>query len=309
MSFILNGNGARFPETTRQRVLAAAKELDYKPSLAGRSLASGRSDTIVILLPNMAVGSNLQDVVDEAMAGTAAVGGNVVVRFAGSTPKATMEAVLALRPAGVINLGVLSGAEYQQLEQRGILALPRFVSDSDGQSDGGVTEVQARVLLERGCRAMWSALLGGQRGDVLGPNRVAALRRFCAAHGLPEPKQVSVPVDLAGAIAALETILAGHTPGVGPLGVACFNDDVAMALLAAARELGVRVPERIALIGVDRSLVGQLWTPRLTTIDVDLRGMVARIAAELRSSLGGGEPPSPSPRAADLLTLVPGETA
>lgn len=307
VSFILNGNGARFPEATRRRVLDAAKELAYQPSLAGRSLASGRSDTIVVLLPNTTFGGNLQDAVDEAMAGTMAVGGNVVVRFAGSTPSATLAAVIALRPAGLIDLGVLSPAEQRQLEEHGMVVLPRITSQDDERQDGGIAQVQARALVDRGCRVLWSAALADQRHDVYGPARLRGLAAFCSASGLPAPRRVAVPLDLDGAIVALQAVLEGATPA----GVACYNDEVALALLAAARELDVTVPDRVALVGVDHIPVGQLWSPRLTTVDVDLRGMVSAIAADLRSLLGNGEPENRAAAAAagQFLTLVPGETA
>ena len=124
VSNILNGNGDRFPETTRQRVFSAASELDYQPSLAGRSLATGRSDTIVVLLPNTTFGSNLQDAVDRVMVSTSTFGGNVVVRFAGSTPKATNAAILALRPLALVDFGVLSIEDRHYLEQRGTIIVP-----------------------------------------------------------------------------------------------------------------------------------------------------------------------------------------
>ncbi len=305
VSFILNGNGARFPEATRRRVLDAAKELAYQPSLAGRSLASGRSDTIVVLLPNTTFGGNLQDAVDEAMAGTMAVGGNVVVRFAGSTPTSTLAAVLALRPAGLIDLGVLQPAEQQHLEEHGIIVLPRAAARVGARADGGVTDLQARTLADRGCRVLWSAALADQRHDVYGPARLAGLQAFCAAHGLPEPRRVAVPLVLEGAVDALREVLEGD----GPAGIACYNDDVALALLAAARELDVAIPDQVALVGVDHVPVGQLWSPRLTTVDVDLRGMVSAIAAELRALLGDDDPESPAAAPGQFLTLVRGETA
>ncbi|WP_081865906.1 LacI family DNA-binding transcriptional regulator [Blastococcus sp. URHD0036] len=305
VSFILNGNDARFPESTRQRVLDAAKELAYQPSLAGRSLASGRSDTIVVLLPNSTFGSNLQDVVDEVMVGTRAVGGNVVVRFAGNTPSATMTAILALRPAGVIDLGVLSADERLQLEGHGIIALPDAPPGTARDGDGGISEIQARTLLESGCRTLWFAALADQRLDAYGPGRLAALRAFAAGEGLPEPAQVRVPLDLTQATVALGEVLAGDDV---PVGVACYNDEVALALLAAARELDVAVPDRLALVGVDHIPVGQLWSPPLTTVDVDLRGMVSAIASQLRALLGDGEAEQPV-QASPFLTLVRGGTA
>ena len=85
MSRILNGDDERFPDATRQRVLQAPRELEYLPSMAGRSLKSGRSDIIAVLLPDSTFASDLQDAIDALIAETGLFGLNAVVRFASST--------------------------------------------------------------------------------------------------------------------------------------------------------------------------------------------------------------------------------
>ena len=303
VSNILNGNDARYPESTRQRVRSAAAELDYRPSLAGRSLVSGRSDTIVVLLPNTTFGSNLQDAVDQVMVGMSPMGGNVVVRFAGTTPEATMSAVLALRPLGVVDLGVLSAADRDDLERRGILTVPRAQVDDGSANDGGIAALQADALLRRGRRPLWFAALKDQRQDPYGAQRFAALREVCATEQLPPPRRLEVPLELAGAVEALTAVV-----GVPePVGLACYNDDVALAVLAAAREIGLAVPDDVAVVGVDHTPIGQLWSPALTTVDVDLRGLVDELAADLRVRLGG-DPVAPGAQPVRHFRLVPGGT-
>ena len=306
VSFILNGNDARFPESTRQRVLDAARELAYQPSLAGRSLASGRSDTIVVLLPNSTFGSNLQDAVDEVMVGTRAVGGNVVVRFAGNDPEATMAAVLALRPAGVIDLGVLSADERLQLEGHGIVAPPDVPPETRPRlrwrhlGDPGAQPARARLpgaVVRRARRPADGRLRPWSAGRHCGPSppaRASPSRHRCAWPSISEGDGGARPRCWPGT--------------TSPVGVACYNDEVALALLAAARELGVAVPDRLAVVGVDHIPVGQLWSPPLTTVEVDLRGMVRSIASQLRALLGHGEAEEPD-QASPFLTLVRGGTA
>lgn len=68
----------------------------------------------------------------------------------------------------------------------------------------------------------------------------------------------------------------------GPVGVACCNDDVALAVLAAARALNRRTPEDVAVVGVDHTPVGQLWSPPLTTIDVDVRAIMDTAIQDLQ---------------------------
>lgn len=304
VSNILNGHDARYPESTRQRVRDAAAHLDYRPSLAGRSLVSGRSDTIVVLLPNTTFGSNLQDAVDQVMVGMNPMGGNVVVRFAGATPEATLSAVLALRPLGVVDLGVLSAADRDDLERRGILTVPRMPGDVGPANDGGIAALQAGALLQRGRRPLWFAALRDQRLDPYGAVRFAALRDVCAAERLPPPRRVDVPLVLTGAVEALADVMSVR----GSVGLACYNDDVALAVLAAARELGLVVPNDLAVVGVDHTPIGQLWSPALTTVDVDLRGLVDELAADLRLRLGGDAAEPVGGQAVRHFTLVLGGT-
>ena len=299
VSNILNGKGERYPDATHQRVLAAATALDYRPSLAGRSLKSGRSDTIVVLLPNTTFGSNLQDAVDQVVESTGPRAGNVVVRFASETPKATRDAVLALRPLALVDLGVLSPEDRDYLEDRGTIITPRRPLTST--LDGGIAELQADALLAKGPKPLWFAAIADQRDDLYGPYRLAGLREYCAQHGIPEPRQVNVPIDAPGGAAAIRQILAEGAP----VGVACYNDDVALALLAGARDLGLRVPEEIAIIGVDNTRVGQLWSPQLSSVDTSFRELISGIASDLRARLDGQiAPPIPTPK----FKLVTGGT-
>lgn len=299
VSNILNGKGDRYPEATHQRVLAAASALDYRPSLAGRSLKSGRSDTIVVLLPNTTFGSNLQDAVDQVVESTGPMGGNVVVRFASETPKATMDALLALRPLAVVDLGVLSSADRDHLENRGTIITPRRPVTS--KLDGGIAEIQADALLARGPKPLWFAAIADQRDDLYGPYRWAGLLKYCTQNGLPEPRQIKVPIDARGGASAVRQIMADGVPS----GVACYNDDVALALMAGARDLGISVPGDIAVVGVDNTRVGQLWSPPLTSVDTSFRDLVAGIAVDLRTRLDGQMAAAiPTPK----FTLIPGGT-
>lgn len=305
VSNILNGNDARFPESTRQRVLAAARELEYQPWLAGRSLVRGRSDTVVVLLPNTTFGSNLQDAVDHVVLATSQIGGNVVVRFAGKTPKATLAAIMALRPLALVDFGVLLRADYDRLDAMGTIVVPSLpAEDPPTPPDSGIAHLQADALLERGPRALWFAALSDERLDPYGPGRIASLRGYCRERGLPEPRQVRVPITVPGAKAALAEIIANGVPA----GIACYNDDVAIALLAGGRELGVKVPETISVVGVDHTPIGQLWAPPLTTVDTDLRGFVDALSIDLQARLNGISPTDNALRHLHF-TLVSGGTS
>lgn len=301
VSFILNGNGGRFLEETRRRVLEAAAELDYHPSLAGRALVSGRSDTIVLLLPNTTFGSNIQDAVDQITSDHMAPRTNVVVRFVGADSAETTQALVAMQPAAVVNFGFLSQDDCERLKSRGIVLVPD--GPGVGQSDGGVAAIQAEALLRRGERDLWFVALADQRSDTYGPQRFEALQAWCAANGHAPPRRVTSPLTVDGAVQSLQDVLSQSRL---PVGLACYNDDVGLAMLSAAKKLAIDVPSDVSVIGVDHTPLGQLWSPPLTTINTDIRGLSMAMSSELNTRLHGI--PSPEPPKRISLSLVPGGT-
>ena len=281
VSQVLNGNHERFPQETRDRVAQAAETLSYRPSRAGRSLVTGLSDLIVVVVPNVTFGRHLQDAVDSIAASTAATGMSVVVRYAGTDTSATLTTVLDLRPAMVLDLGVFEQEQRNAIAAAGIRVTPneRALAEMVEDPNHYIGRLQARHLLETSGRRLAVALLVDDRVDVFGPSRRQGVIDEALAAGAPDPIVVSVPLDLDGAVDALSSVLA--SAGGDPLGFCCYNDDVAIAVLGAARRLGLRVPEDVAVVGVDRTAVGQLVEPRLTSVAFDLPRMFTEIASHL----------------------------
>ena len=304
VSSVLNGNAARFPEETRQRVRDAAARLSYRPSPAARSLVSGRSDMIVVLVPATGFGLNLQEAVEALAERAKPLGASVVIRIGGPTPTATIEGIQALRPLAVLNFGGLVAHEIAVLESAGTIVVPSLESlrPSGSDSGTGIEHLQADALLSNGPRPLWFADLEA-REDPFGLRRGAELGQYCRELKLPAPREIGVPLDLAGAVTALETILQ-----IDPrVGVACYNDDVALALLAAARKLDVAVPEELAVVGMDFSVAGQLWWPRLVSIKVDTAELVRSLADEMVARIAGND--SGWNSAGPLYELMSGDTA
>ncbi|MCU1516733.1 MAG: LacI family transcriptional regulator [Pseudarthrobacter sp.] len=279
VSHVLNGQGSRFPEQTQQKVLKAAAELQYKPSPAGRALVTGRSDILVMVIPNTTFGSNLQDLVDSVSTEAARHGLSVVVRFAGRDAAETLAAILHFRPVAVVDIGVLSPADRETLEATGAAAIPRYRRPSEPEDDLNflVGRTMAEELLRDGPRRLAFAALVDERQDPFGPPRYEGMKAAARARGLPTPERLDIPLRLAGATTALKAFAAEGSP----LGVGCYNDDVAIAVLAAGRALGLQTPGDLSVVGVDATDVGQLVSPRLTTVLMQNDALMDRIAADL----------------------------
>lgn len=281
VSQVLNGRAALFAAETVDKVLRAADELDYRPSVAGRALARGRSDIVVLALPYVTYGPLLQDIVDGLSASLAERGYAALVHFAGSDHAATERLVDRLLPAAVADLGALTAAERDRLRERGAVV----VGPGGAATNELAGELQAGHLADRGHTRLDFALIDDPRHDQYGPERLRGFARACARRGLAEPRTWHVPLDRDRARGVLEGALGADRPSA----MGCYNDDVAATLAAAARDLGVRVPEDLALIGMDDTVSGRVAEPAITTLAADSRHAGEVFSAQLVAALDGAD--------------------
>ncbi|MGX1161361.1 DNA-binding LacI/PurR family transcriptional regulator [Pseudarthrobacter sp. SLBN-100] len=286
----------------------AAKELDYRPSPAGRSLVRGRGDIIVALVPNSTIGENQQDALDRLTVNTAGMGGNVVLRFVGPDSDETAASILALRPLAVIDLGAaLSTASRERLAQQGVPTVPRLgIGENDSiRLDVSISHMQVAELIRTGPRRIVYASLRDRRPDPYSPMRFVEIERACSKAGIMKPVLIDVPVDPDGAYQAV----AGLLQEGGVVGVAAYNDTVAAAVAHVATRLGLSIPDDVSIVGVDNTPIAQLLTPRLTTIDVNMDALMDRAVEDLANELNIPLPIIPIASNDTMLRLVRGQSS
>ncbi len=299
VSQVLNGHAHRFAAETAAKVFDAAKSLGYEPSAAGRTLRKGSSDFVVALLPNVTFGTNLQQLFEEMSSDLSAHGYSLVLRMSSESTDALDRVIASLRPAAVFSLARFTDAERAVFEARGTLAIdPPSASVID--SHRAIGEMQARALVAAGHSRLGFVHLSDVRQDPFGAGREEGVRAVAEQLGLPEPRVAFSDIDLDQAIAALQSL---EPPGIA---IACYNDDVAMTMMAAARVLELDVPGDVAIIGMDHTALSRVTVPRLTTIEYDLARAASEGTAQLLDSLGAGRPVTRNVGTA--LRLVPGET-
>ena len=81
VSQILNGHGHRFKPDMVDLVQKVARDLGYRPSLAGRALARGTSDVVITLLPNISLGPRLRELIDRVTDELAGAGKTNLIRL------------------------------------------------------------------------------------------------------------------------------------------------------------------------------------------------------------------------------------
>jgi DNA-binding LacI/PurR family transcriptional regulator len=307
VSQVLNGQAGRFAPETVQRVLVAAAELDYVRSAAGRALVTGRSDFIVVVVPERTL-TRLQDVVEVIAADIKQLGFTAVAHFPPSRaepelPSRLQRVVEALRPAGVIDLGGLSRGDRVYLRDFGCPVLSQLVEDDLNPYIG---KLQAEHLIARGYREIAYAFLTDGRADTFSAERIAGVAAACAVAGLQSPGRIDVLLDADAAGCALQQLLDRHS---GRIGIACYNDEVALALVYAAQRLGVAVPARVGLVGVDRTDVGQIVSPRLTTVSADVADSLSPMRTSIAQTYGATAAGVRASRPRDIVQLLEGETS
>ncbi|WP_329485136.1 LacI family DNA-binding transcriptional regulator [Kitasatospora sp. NBC_01246] len=282
VSRVLNGAPHVRPGT-RERVLAAIRELDYRPNSAARALVTRRSKTLgVVSFDSTLYGpASMLDGIERA-ARTADYFVSVA-SLRSLDSRSVQEAVDRLRDQGVEGIVVIA----PQISAVGVLArlsssVPVVAVGSGSQSrvpmvsfDNRVgAEAATRHLLDLGHRTVHH--LAGPAGWMETRDRQTGWREALEAGGARVP-----PVE-SGDWSARSGYDAGrriaHDPEV--TAVFCANDHMALGLVRALHEAARAMPGDISVIGFDDIPEAAYFTPPLTTVRQDF-GELGRRALEL----------------------------
>ncbi len=294
VSFVLNGRDEYgISEETRRLVLDTAQRLGYVPSAAARSLRAGRSSVVVCLLPDLPVTSILVVLNRQFSAALGRDGYTCAFLELAGSSRPLSEVWRHVTPAAVISFGslpvaeaaALRGAEIPVLDD--VLHPDEFMLEGLDQHDLGRLQVQH--LAERGHVALGFAGIEDPREAPFCLPRLEGARQACRDLSLPEPLLATMSYSRQGARAALSAWRKADNPVTA---VAAFNDLTALAVLAACHSEGVRVPDDLAVIGVDDLPAAALAVPALSTISMDLAIPGRKLAAHVLGMIKG--PPLPS---------------
>jgi DNA-binding LacI/PurR family transcriptional regulator len=306
VSYVLNDTPhQKIPQATRQRVLDAADRLGYTPSAAARVLRSGRSDVVLLLLPDWPIGPSVGELLQELSARLAAAGLTFVAHPRGPGARPVGEVWKAITPAAVVAFDGVDEHEAAALRAAGI-GLVVGLLDRSGRRGFELEVPQQRLgrlqvehLAATGHRRIGYAWPADTRVETFARARLEGVRHACADLGLDEPEVRTVPLDAA---VAAEVVRAWRTSQPPVSGVCAYNDDVALALLAGARGCHVAVPGDLAVIGVDDVPAAALVEPPLTTVVADQRSTARHLAASIVAVLE--DRAIPRPQGSDTVGVV-----
>ncbi|WP_278235473.1 LacI family DNA-binding transcriptional regulator [Isoptericola sp. AK164] len=295
VSYVLNDTpGTNISTATRDHVLATAADLGYAPSAAARALRRGQSDLVVCVLPDWPTGPVVDTVLDLLTDNLAQRGLFLLVHHHRST-RPLRELWKAVTPRVVVGLTHFPTEDLRALRQAGIEVVGAGSVDDGGHpgidagNQRGLGELQVEHLVAQGYRRLAIATTPDDRLREFAELRTDGVRRACAQAGLPEPQLAVVDPG----VPATEVVRRWSRDGVDA--VACYNDEVALAVLAGARAEGVEVPGRLAVVGLDDVPAAALADPPLTTIAQPSAAQAQHLAASVEAVLDGKPlPPGPT---------------
>ena len=312
VSRALRGQG-RMSDKTRTRIMAVAEEVGYTPSLMARGLVMQRSFCIGLIVPTFADPYHsevAQGLEEEARR----YGYSLFLASTDVDPEREREVARGFHGRAVDGIVVSAsriGNGYSQLiEETGI---PVVIVTSMAESDQIPTIVHddyqgmrrlMQHLIKNGHRRI--AYMGNSRGGLPSIERERAWRDSMIASGLSPELVVHAPNGrIEGGVLAAEELLemAERLWQQPPHAVACYNDTMAIGLMAVLRQNGLRIPEDVAVTGFDDLDLAAVIDPPLTTIHQPRAEMGAR-AMQLLLLLMGIERPDAQPDFPSEIRMV-----
>jgi LacI family transcriptional regulator len=293
-------------EKTRQRVLERVKELDYQPNSLARSLVTGRSYLIGVIVPSL-LHPFFAEIARSLSSAIRQKGYFLIVSSSEEDPQLEREEISRLLARRLDALVIAScDSNIEQFERMESKNQPYVLIDREftglaanfvGIDDEKAGRLATEHLLDTGCHHV--AHIRGAENSV-GLGRFEGYRRALRQRGVPYKDEyvvsrnhVDTETTRQGA-EAMRVLLKRHPR---PDGVFCFNDPLAIGAMNTILESGLRIPEDIALIGCANLHKNDCLRVPLSSIDQHSE-MIGQRAAELVLNLIESKQP---PRARTII--------
>jgi DNA-binding LacI/PurR family transcriptional regulator len=284
VSFVLNSvPGMKISEETRQRVLEAARQLNYYPTSAARTLASGKTRRIGLVLCEQREHLMADAFLPAFLRGVSDLahqeGYRVVFQSAeDSTGETTYGDLLHEQHVdGLIVSGPRSDDfQLSRLHEEGyFLVLHGRLPDCalpfiDVDNIGGAHKAVSHLVGLRHSRI--GLITNAPLSYTSSQDRLTGYRQALQEAELPFEDELVRYGEFSpeSGRRAMESLLALPTP---PSAVFVASDVVALGAMAAVRERGMRIPQDVALVGFDDIFLAAYVSPPLTTVRLPAYGL------------------------------------
>jgi len=326
VSFAFN-SPERLNAETAAKILEVADELGYRPPPAAHATVGKNTMTIGLLTPQVLSGMFGDPFYTELSAGVAAQtdGAGYGLLFVSRRNGSLNRAIGRGRVDGFIVVGLAEDQpEVEQIRRTGLpmalidrTALPEHASVESNDEVGARTA--ARHLLALGHRefvviAVEPPNVAGafdyavEPADIVAWRRLTGYRQGLELGGvkLRDERIVAGPSTFDGGVAAFQRI---WDDGLRPTAILAMSDALAIGVMWAARELGLRVPEDLSVVGFDDLEMAPHSNPPLTTVHQPIRGKGEEAARLLLRMIANPDLERPEHKTLDTRLIIRASTA
>jgi len=294
-------NHSDIGEQTRKRVLRRMKELHYQPNPAARTLVTGRTNLIGLIVPDL-VHPFFAEVAKGISSRLRSQQYSLIIASSeddANLERSEIDQMLARRVDALLLASTQSKSEtVRKIQDMGVpyILLDRKLAgvfaNFIGIDDVMAGKLATDHLLEIGCKTI--AHIGGS--DVsTAVDRQTGYSLALARQGMTLPPEYIVKYgrgDDSGDVAGYNGMKRLLQLNPRPDGVFCLNDPVAMGAMLAIVEAGLRIPADVAIVGCGNVHYDDLLAVPLTSIDQDSHNL-GLSAAKLALSIIKRKPDTP----------------
>jgi LacI family transcriptional regulator len=273
VSRVINGSEGVLPET-RTLVETAIEQMGYRPNAIARSMARGTTHTLACISPNL-TDYTFASIIEGAEL-EARQAGYFLLSSSANSPDAfgtlVDELVGHRRVDGLIVINPYSDERFEYIPRDFPLV---FVGASAHEKnvcsvsldDEKVAYEATRHLISLGHTKI--ALVTGPMEEDCSRDRTQGYRRALQESGIAFDESMVIEGDWS-ATSGQGALLSFVEQGCVPTAVFAQNDRMALGVLRAARDMNIKVPSQLAVIGVDDMPLSSYFDPPLTTMRQDM---------------------------------------
>lgn len=260
----------RVKEETRRRIMEVAEKLNYTPNYLARSLKKKKTDTIALIISDVTnpFFTNLARGVEDT---ASRYGFNTIFCNTDEDPekeKAYIDLMLKKMVDGLVVSSCGSGKTLVALREKGVPVvlvdrkIGRFPWDCVvGDSEGGAYLLVRHLLEVHNCREI--AMFAGPLQISTSVERVEGYKRALSEFGIPFRPDLLLVGQYKEDFGYQMTKRFLEKKAL-PQAVFAGNNFIAMGVVRAAREAGVRIPENLALVTFDDLELASILVPFFT---------------------------------------------
>ena len=304
-------------DETRERVMRRVKELNYEPSILARSLVTGRSFLVGLIVPDL-LHPFFAEVAKELSSTIRSKGYSLIVSSSEEDADMEQREIRHLRARRLDALVIASTrtevAASDPLFERDETVvfidrqLPGLAANYVGMDDLAAGRIATEHLIDVGCKRI--AHIRG-RDNSTGVRRYEGYRRALNAHNLPlDPDYVisRAQVDTQSIEQGAEAMRLLLQCDPRPDGVFCYNDPLAIGAMNTIFEAGLNIPDDIALIGCGNLHYDSCLRVPLSSIDQHSQQIGQRAGKLVLSLIESKQRPEPRSYVLDPALVIRAST-